>query len=71
MKTLLIEGWRGINHSFALVNQHQLLQLAEQADFKIYHRDMPFPDPAWKNTMSGFDADDEATIKVGGGRISP
>lgn len=66
MKTLLIEGWRGINHSFALVNQHQLLQLAEQADFKIYHRDMPFPDPAWKKTMSGFDADDEATINAFG-----
>jgi glycosyltransferase involved in cell wall biosynthesis len=62
MKTLLIEGWRGINHSYALVNQYQLLQLAGHPDFVIYHRDMPFPRPEWRKTGSGFDDEDIATL---------
>lgn len=62
MKTLLIEGWRGINHSYALVNQYQLLHLAGHPDFVIYHRDVPLPRPEWKNTGSGFDDEDIATI---------
>ena len=26
-KNLLIEGWRGINHSFAMINQYQIREL--------------------------------------------
>ena len=31
MKTLLIEGWRGVSHSIALVNQYQLLVMLGDA----------------------------------------
>jgi predicted O-linked N-acetylglucosamine transferase (SPINDLY family) len=44
---LLVEGWRGIAHSYALVNQYQLFAWANQPDIKIFHRDAPFLLPRW------------------------
>ena len=41
-RTLLVEGWRGINHSFALINQHQILALAQLPGLRLYHHDLPF-----------------------------
>ena len=32
MTTLCIEGWRGVSHSIALVNQYQMLVLLDQPD---------------------------------------
>ena len=34
---ILIEGWRGINHSVALVNQWQILELLKSN--KLYFKD--------------------------------
>ena len=42
MKKLLIHGWHGINHSYAMVNQHQILALANLGGVEICHHDMPF-----------------------------
>lgn len=47
MKKILIEGWRGINHSYAMVNQYQLCEFAKMPDLQLYHRDVPFLNPAW------------------------
>src|SRR5262249_44426075 len=41
-KQLLVEGWRTSCHSYALVNQHQLLQLARDPRFELFHLDIPF-----------------------------
>ena len=30
---ILIEGWRGINHSFSLVNQWQIIELLKTSNF--------------------------------------
>jgi len=56
MKRLLIEGWRGVSHSFAMVNQHQILALARLGIFEIFHHDMPFSMPNWstKDNSAGF-----------------
>lgn len=53
--SVLVEGWRGINHSYALVNQHQLLQLKE-AEVDLFHKDVPFFSPSWSidKNHSGF-----------------
>jgi predicted O-linked N-acetylglucosamine transferase (SPINDLY family) len=61
---LLIEGWRNINHSFAIVNQNQILALSKIPDVRIYHRDHPFFLPHWKQTKegSGFSDDEVKTI---------
>ena len=45
--SLRVEGWRGINHSYALVNQYQLLELRKRSGIELYHADLPLFDPAW------------------------
>jgi len=63
-KHLLIEGWRGINHSFALVNQCQILELLAFDDIELSHRDLPYFLPHWnaKTLDAGFNAVDRARI---------
>jgi glycosyltransferase involved in cell wall biosynthesis len=53
---LLVEGWRGVSHSFAMVNQHQLLALARTGAVDLHHRDLPFFMPHWnaRDTGAGF-----------------
>lgn len=64
MKTLLIAGWRGVSHSFALVNQHQIIALARRGDIALSHVDMPFKLAHWNNRDhgAGFSAADQALI---------
>lgn len=50
MKIVLIEGWRGICHSFAMVNQFQILELLKSPGLSIYHSDLPYYFPRWANT---------------------
>ena len=41
-KSLLIEGWRTTNHSYALVNQYQIAALRKLRNLRLFHLDMPF-----------------------------
>lgn len=50
MKQVLIEGWRGISQSFAMVNQYQLIELAKIDGLSLHHRDLPFDKPNWNET---------------------
>jgi glycosyltransferase involved in cell wall biosynthesis len=54
--SILVEGWRGINHSYALVNQYQLLQLKEVSGIDLFHKDVPFHFAHWniKKNYSGL-----------------
>ena len=63
-KSLVVEGWRGINHSFALVNQFQLLELSQRPELGLHHVDMPFHFAHWNRTNNGpgFRPPDEARI---------
>lgn len=56
---LLVEGWRGINHSYAMVNQYQLLELLNHDGLSISHLDVPFAKPGWNTTQNnpGFSAE--------------
>ena len=42
-----IEGWRGISHSYALVNQFQILHWKKSGYARINHVDMPFVMAHW------------------------
>lgn len=55
---LLVEGWRGIAHSYAMVNQYHLLELAQRPDVALTTRDLPFFRPEWSGSVNpaGFDA---------------
>lgn len=59
-----LEGWRGISHSYALVNQHQMLELRARRGITICHRDRPFPDSRWSKLVGtgGFDPDAAALL---------
>ena len=63
-KGLLIEGWRHVNHSYALINQHQALAMKRQGEVRLFHRDLPFAMPHWSadRNDAGFDAPDRDVL---------
>jgi len=64
MPRILIEGWRGVSHSFAMVNQCQILEILKHEDVELFHRDMPFALPHWDavTLSAGFSAENQAKI---------
>ena len=60
---ILIEGWRNINHSYALVNQWQINELVKSSN--IFFRDIPFPNKNWnsKKNDSGLKDEIKETIR--------
>jgi len=38
---IVIEGWRNFTHSFAMVNQYQILELLQRPEIQLYHHDIP------------------------------
>ncbi|MDC8773254.1 glycosyltransferase family 4 protein [Roseateles albus] len=64
MRTLCIEGWRGINHSIAMVNQNQILEMVKHSGWRICHRDVSYFLPHWNSNKldSGFSAEESAII---------
>jgi glycosyltransferase involved in cell wall biosynthesis len=61
---LLIEGWRGISHSIAMVNQHQILALLRAGVMDLSHRDLPFFMPHWNANSTGAGFKDEDARKI-------
>jgi glycosyltransferase involved in cell wall biosynthesis len=59
-----IEGWRFAYHSFALVNQWQLLSLFKQGDLNFSFTDKPFIYPQWKSVRGVFDSEQERSIEA-------
>lgn len=61
---VLIDGWRGVHHSFAMVNQHQVIALMRRGDVELFHNDMPFLMPHWntKDHTAGFSESDYSRI---------
>lgn len=64
-KAVRVEGWRGISHSYALVNQFQLLNWKKNDLARIQHIDMPFVMAHWSagQNSAGFHAQDLQVIK--------
>ena len=54
-RKLLVEGWRFIAHSYAIVNQWQLLALAGRDDVDLKVRDAPFYASHWRPAKGLFD----------------
>ena len=57
-RSLCVEGWRDLNHSYSLVNQWQLLELLRRP-LRLCHRDTAPFNPAWnpRSNGSGLPAD--------------
>ena len=70
MKSLCVEGWRFLNHSYSIVNQWQLLSLLKKPDIALFHRDIAFFLPQWTATYGLFSEHDETRLKaIAGGSI--
>ena len=54
--SLAVEGWREINHSYALVNQYHLLELLRAPEVALYHQDLPLYGKGWsvERNAAGF-----------------
>ncbi len=62
-RTLRVEGWRYIPHSYSVVNQFQLLVLSRTAGLHLTHRDMPYLKKSWQPVPGLFDPAQEALIR--------
>ncbi|MBU3650602.1 MAG: glycosyltransferase family 4 protein [Limnohabitans sp.] len=63
--SIKVEGWRGISHSYSLVNQFQILHWSRSGLARLQHVDMPFIMPHWSNgeNSAGFDEQDQTLIE--------
>lgn len=59
---LIVEGWRFISQSYAVVNQFQLLELLRRSNVELFHREMPYLCD-WKPTPGLLDPPDEAALR--------
>ena len=64
MKTVIVEGWRFLAHSYALVNQFQCLEMLRRPDLTIYHRDVPFFNTRWQPTRGLFPPEYEERLSA-------
>lgn len=60
---LIVEGWRFISQSYAVVNQFQLLELLRRPDVELYHREMPYLQD-WQAATGLLSAADEAALRA-------
>lgn len=61
-KRLLVEGWRFIPHSYALVAQAHCLSLLRRNDVELRFRDLPFHDRSWQPVRGVFSQEDERAL---------
>ncbi len=61
---LVVEGWRFIPHSFALLNQYTLLELLPRPGIELFHRDVPYFHPQWRPLQGLLGMDREAVLRA-------
>ena len=62
-KTLIVEGWRFLPHSYAIVNQWHLLALLRRPSIAVKVVDMPFSHAKWRAQEGLFDPRTEQLLK--------
>lgn len=63
MKSLIVEGWRFLPHSYAVVNQWQLLSLSRLGNLALKIRDVPFYHRRWQAKTGLFDEPTEQLLR--------
>jgi glycosyltransferase involved in cell wall biosynthesis len=58
----LIEGWRFIHHSYALVAQAYCLCMLRKGDIDLRFLDVPYRNKTWRRTSGLFGPDEEAAL---------
>jgi glycosyltransferase involved in cell wall biosynthesis len=60
---ILIRGWRFLPHSYAMVNQFQLLEMLERPELTVYHEDAVPYGEHWTAQPGLFAADAESALR--------
>src|SRR5688572_390416 len=63
MRSLCVEGWRFLHHSYAVVNQWQLLSLLKRNDLSLSVRDLPFFASDWTVQKGLFAPDQQSRLE--------
>jgi glycosyltransferase involved in cell wall biosynthesis len=63
-KRLLVQGWRFIHHSYALVAQSHCVSLQRRGDVDLRFEDLPYHKASWQATKGILDAADEAILSA-------
>ena len=63
MRRLCVEGWRFLHHSFAVVNQWQLLSLLKRNDLSLSIRDLPYFLSDWTARKGLFSPEQERQLE--------
>jgi glycosyltransferase involved in cell wall biosynthesis len=56
MRRILVQGWRFIPHSYALINEFQCLELLRRPDVELFFEDLPFVKPGFQPVHGVFDS---------------
>ena len=63
VKSLIVEGWRFLAHSYAIVNQWQLLALSRRTDVAVKVIDVPFFARRWQTQEGLFEQRAEQALR--------
>ena len=63
-RSLLVRGWRDINHSYSLVNQFQLIELLNKKELHLSHEDLPYHSPNWSPSQNSVGFSSETSQKL-------
>ena len=61
---LLIQGWRFIHHSYAIVAQSHALAFVRRGDVELRFHDLPFHGDGWRPSFGILDPDDERELSA-------
>ncbi len=61
---VVVEGWRFLPHSYALVNQHQLAAMLRRGGIDLFHRDLAYLDRRWKPSTGMLTPEDEGRVRA-------
>lgn len=61
-RRLLVHGWRGIPHSYAVVNQWTLLALRHRPDVAVHLREAPYFRESWEPIVGLYSPEEEAYL---------
>jgi glycosyltransferase involved in cell wall biosynthesis len=61
-RLILVSGWRGIPHSYAVTTQFWCREMLRRPDLELYFEDKPFWNERWQTTAGIFDTADEKAV---------
>ena len=63
-RRLLVQGWRFIHHSYAIVAQAHCVALLRRGDVELRFQDLPFAAPGWQPSRGILEPDDERALSA-------